>query len=124
MLWENAANTVDGLSPEFIANTAHFALAHGYHVVLEGILNSARHRAPLADLIARHHGPSYVYYLDVPFDETVRRHATRPQAAEFTPEQMRGWYMPCDTLGTDGEYVIGAASTLDETVAFILATSA
>jgi hypothetical protein len=30
-----------------------------------------------------HLGLSYFYYLDVSIDETVRRHAPRPQAAEF-----------------------------------------
>jgi predicted ABC-type ATPase len=53
--------------------------------------------------------------------ETLGRHATRPQAAEFGADQMREWYRPRDLLAVIAEQVIPAASTLPETVALILA---
>jgi hypothetical protein len=57
-----------------------------------------------------------VYWLDVEFAETLRRHATRPQAAEFTPEDMAGWYVQDDWLGLDGEALIPQESSLEETI--------
>jgi hypothetical protein len=77
----------------------------------------------LQRLITAHAGRTSVYYLDVSFAETLRRHATRPQAAEFTPEQMAGWYAEHDLLGVSGERVIGETSSFDDTVELILTTS-
>jgi hypothetical protein len=59
--------------------------------------------------------------VDVSIDETARRHAGRPQAAEFGPDDMRQWYRPKDLLGAVREHVIPQTSTLDETISLILA---
>jgi predicted kinase len=94
------------IAPELIDLNARFALAHGYHVIVEGILDRSRYGAMLGQLIRDHGADAYVYYLDVSYDESVRRHATRPQATEFTAEQMRAWYRERDLLGVPGERVI------------------
>lgn len=112
-----------GVAPALIEQTVRFALDHHYHAVLEGILARDRYGPMLTALLAAHRGRSSVFYLDVSFTETLRRHATRPQAAEFTPAQMRDWYVPRDLLGCDDERVVPESSTLRETIAFI-ATSA
>jgi hypothetical protein len=70
-----------------------------------------------------HAGDSHVYYLEVSWAESLRRHATRAQSADFTPEQMRDWFVPGDTLGVPGEHVVPPSSTLDETVELIFRTS-
>jgi hypothetical protein len=67
-------------------------------------------------LVADHVGVTGVYYFRIPFDETARRHLTKPLAAEVMVEQMREWYQPDDFLGVPGEKTIGAASALEETV--------
>jgi predicted kinase len=112
-----------GLAPALIAQTVRFALDHGYHVVLEGIMFSDRYGGMIRDLRRAHRGATHLFYLDVSLDETLRRHATRPQAAEFTPEQMRGWYAPRDLLGFGDEQIIGESSGLAATVAHIAATA-
>ena len=112
-----------GIAPDLIETNARFVLDHGYHAIVEGILHTGRYAAMLQRLITAHAGRTSVYYLDVSFAETLRRHATRPQAAEFTPEQMAGWYAEHDVLGVPGERVIGEASPFEGTVEFILTTS-
>jgi predicted kinase len=112
-----------GLAPTFIAHTVSFLLANGYHVVLDGILAADMYGDALAELRRAHGGPTFFFYLDVSLEETLRRHRTRPQAAEFTPDQMRGWYRAEDLLHVTGERVIPESSTIDETVASIAATS-
>jgi hypothetical protein len=94
-----------------------------FHVVLEGILPTRRYGEMLARLAREHLGSSLFYYLDVPFDETVRRHATRPKAAAFGFEDMREWYRSRDLLGTPEEKLIDESSSLDETVQLILTDS-
>ena len=68
-----------------IAQTVRYCLAMGYHVIVEGILYSDHYRSMLCELIDEHAGPSHVFYLDVSLDETLRRHASRPMAAEVGP---------------------------------------
>jgi predicted kinase len=109
-----------GANIGLIDAVARYALDHGYHVIVEGILDSVHYGAMLRALRDDHAGQSHLYYLDVPFEETLRRHATRPQAAEFTAEQMRGWYRPLDLLPDGCEQIIGPDSTLADTVRLIL----
>ena len=60
-----------------IDQTARYALDHGYHVVLEGIFYTLHYGEMLRRLIADHAGITGVYYFQLPFDETIRRHSTR-----------------------------------------------
>jgi predicted kinase len=110
-----------GLAPRLIESTTRTALDGGYHVVLEGILHARTYGPMLRALITGHPGASHVYYLDVSFPETVRRHASRPQT--FTAAQMGEWYVPGDVLGVAGERVVPETSTFAETVGEILGTS-
>ncbi|MFD4127952.1 AAA family ATPase [Streptomyces globisporus] len=96
--------------------TARYALDVGYHVVVEGILYADHYGDMLARLRADHRGPTHGYYLDVPFAETVARHATKPIADEVDENQLRDWYRPRDVLPDGRETVIGPDSILDRTV--------
>jgi len=99
-----------------IDTVARYALDAGYHVVLEGILYADRYGDMLAQLRADHRGPTHSYYLHVPFTETLARHATKPIAGEVGETALRDWYRELDLLPGGVETVIGADSTLDETV--------
>lgn len=60
------------------------------------------------------------YAFRLSFDETVQRHAGRPQAAEFTPEQMRAWYRGWDPLPFVDERPIQPDESVDDVVQRIL----
>ncbi|MFI9761485.1 AAA family ATPase [Streptomyces sp. NPDC051963] len=96
--------------------TARYALDAGYHVVVEGILYSDHYGDMLAELRAAHRGPTHAYYLHVPFQQTLARHATKPTASEVSEPRLREWYRELDLLPGGTETVIGAGSTLEETV--------
>ncbi|MFE7959464.1 kinase [Streptomyces sp. NPDC057413] len=100
--------------------TARYALDAGYHVVIEGILYADRYGDMLTQLRADHRGPTHGYYLDVPFDETLARHATKPIAADVDATQLRTWYRPRDLLPGGIETVITADSALHETIDHIM----
>ncbi|MCM4084574.1 AAA family ATPase [Paractinoplanes hotanensis] len=120
---EHDISGIDPVAPAFIASTVASLLGLGYHVVLEGILHRERYGEVLRRLIGEHRGPSAVYYLDVPFEETVRRHQTRAASVDFTVDDMAQWYAERDLLGVSGEHVIGANSTLSDTAETILRAS-
>ena len=110
----------DGTNIGLIDTVARYALDHGYHVVVEGILYAAHYGTMLDALRRDHRGRTCAYYLDVPFAETVRRHATKPQAAEYGEAELRDWYRPLDLLPGGAETVIPAASGLEETAERVL----
>jgi predicted kinase len=119
ILWEK--DKPGGVNIGLIDQVARYSLDQGYHVVLDGILYADRYEEMLAGLQRDHLGRSCFYYLDIPLDETLRRHATRPLAAEVGEAQLRDWYRPRDLLTSVRERVIPEASTLQQTVDRILA---
>ncbi len=123
VLGEHDSRNVDPVAPAFIVATARTALDLGYHVILEGILHTERYAGALHQLITDHPGPASVFYLDVSFDETVRRHRNRSEPTPVTPAQMHQWYTPRDLLHRVDEVVIPETHTFDQTVAAILNAS-
>ena len=113
----------DGANIGLIDTVARYALDHGFHVVVEGILSAAHYGTMLDALRDDHRGRTHANYLDVPFAETVRRHATKPQAAEYGEAELRDWYRPLDLLPGGAETVVPATSGLDETVERVLRES-
>jgi len=102
---------------------ARHALDRGMHVIVEGILGSTSYGEMLARLATDHRGQTACFYFDIPFDETVRRHATKPYAHEFGEDLMRTWYRPLDLVPGLGEHRIDAASSLEESVRLVIAGS-
>ncbi len=62
-----------------IEQTAKFALKRGYSVVLEGILSYVRYGTMLKRL-KKLCEQTKTYYMDIPFEETLRRHAQKASA--------------------------------------------
>ena len=102
----------------FIAETVRYCVSIGYHVILEGILYSPHYGTMLRRLIDDHPGPVHVFYLDVPLEETLRRHAGRTMTV--SGDKLREWYKPLDLLGVPGEVTIDRRLGLEETLAAVL----
>ncbi|WP_219507924.1 AAA family ATPase [Nonomuraea ceibae] len=96
------------------------ALAHDHHVVLEGILTGSRYGAMLDRLRREHQGPAVFFYLDVPWEETLRRHETRPQRSQFTPEQMAEWFADGDLLPGGHEHLLDHTLSVEDATRRIL----
>jgi predicted kinase len=112
-----------GANIDLIDLTARFALDRGFHVIVEGILYADHYGAMLTALLADRAGSAWAYYLDVPWAETLRRHATKPQAAAYGESEMRRWYRERDLLPGGREQLIPDGWALDETVRRIMADS-
>jgi predicted kinase len=103
-----------------IDTVARYALDSGYHVIVEGILYADRYGPMLRTLREDHPGPSHFYYFNIPFAETLRRHATKPQANEYGAREMRDWYRPLDLLPGGTEQIIDEHSAITDTVQRLL----
>jgi adenylylsulfate kinase-like enzyme len=102
-----------------IEQTVEFALAKGYSVVLEGILASSHYEQMLRRLVAAC-DRSFIYYMDVPFQETVRRHLTKHNSDEFGEKEMKEWWQEGDVLGVVGEKILPTESTVKESLELIV----
>lgn len=86
--------------------------AHAGTTVLEGILGSDAY-APLFQLAKALYGEEiFAYYYDLPFEETLRRHASKPNRDDFGEEDMRRWWRERDLLADIKEKVFGPEISL------------
>jgi adenylate kinase family enzyme len=95
------------------------ALKDGYDVILEGILTVQSYAALLDEVIMAHSGPSYMFYLDVSFEETVKRHKTREHLTNFTAKDMRSWYDASHSSNHHLEQIIPESFSVEEALLFI-----
>jgi hypothetical protein len=109
-----------GANIDLIDLTARFALSRGFHAIVEGILTASHYGAMLTALIGDYAGCAFAYFLDVPFDETLRRHATKAGTLNYGEAEMRQWYRGRDLLPGGIEQVIPAESSLDDIVRKIM----
>jgi predicted kinase len=109
-----------GANIGLIDTVARYALDHDFHVIVEGILRADHYAGMLTGLRDDHRGLTRCYYLDVPFEETLRRHATKPQATQYGRAEMSAWYREHDLLPGTIEQIIPADSPLHATVERIM----
>ena len=117
VLWAN--DRPDNPAIGLIDLMARYALDQGFSVVVEGILHPDRYGDMLKRLVRDHQGTSLAYFWDIPFEETLRRHATKPKATEFGETEMRDWWYGAAHVDGLSETSIGAEDTLDDALARI-----
>jgi len=107
-------------SIELIKSTALYGKTIGYHVIIEGIL-AKKHYGAMLETLIKSFDQSLVYYFDIDFDETLRRHATKATAAEYGETEMRAWWNDHDYLHTQNECLLPADASADAIVGRICA---
>lgn len=103
--------------------TARYALDHGLHVVVEGILYSHSYAEMLTNLMRDHQGQTAAFYYDLPFADTLARHETKPEAAEYGVELMADWYIENDLIPALQETVFGPDISLDTAVGAMMSAT-
>lgn len=97
-----------------------YGRAHSETVVLEGILPTGDYR-PLFEAAQRLYGERiFAYYYDLSFEETLRRHATKPNRNDFGESDMRRWWREHDFIGFLPETILTAEVSLEEAASRIL----
>ena len=103
---------------DLLDQTTRFSISRGYIVILEGILGSEKYGPMLRGLANDFR--ALAFYIDVSFEETLRRHETKPNRHEFGADKMKSWYLEKDYLKLDGETIISETSSLEESVSTIV----
>lgn len=94
-----------------------YASSHSEITILEGILDSKEYHI-LFETAVQLYGKEniFAYYWDIPFEETLRRHATKPNRNDFGEEQMRRWWREKDYLPIVSETVLHQEIRFEEAV--------
>jgi len=103
-------------SIQLIYDMAMYGSNHGYDVIIEGIFRKKKYGEMLTKLINDFNGVASVYYFDVTFDETLRRHLLKPNRDEFGQVEMSDWWEDADYMNMHGEKFITDAMSEDEAV--------
>jgi adenylate kinase family enzyme len=92
-----------------------FGRKQGRIVVLEGIFSEKKYGEMLRKMVGAF-DEAYVYYFDLPFEETLKRHATKSNAHEFGEKEMREWWKEKDYLNLPNEKILHERVGIDEVV--------
>jgi adenylate kinase family enzyme len=92
------------------------ALEDNYDVILEGIFTVKSWKVVFDEIFKKHPEQNYVFYFDISFEETIKRHRTKPNKNEWSEADMKEWYNHKDFMGYDFEYTISEKSTKNDTV--------
>ncbi|HEX6462205.1 MAG TPA: AAA family ATPase [Candidatus Saccharimonadales bacterium] len=107
---------------KMIKNDTLIALQGGYNVILEGILSPGAYSELLEEIFVAHPKENYMFYFDISFAETVRRHASRRQQT-FGEKEMKKWYPAAHRSHHKLEQIIPEAFSIKETLQFIKKSS-
>lgn len=88
-------------------------------VILEGILKAEWYRELFEEIKKEFGQEIYAYYYEIPFEETLKRHQTKPNCNEFGEEEMKRWWNEKDYIGTIPEKIITKEYSLNKTVDMI-----
>jgi adenylate kinase family enzyme len=104
---------------EMFETDIRIALKHGYDVIVEGILQPDKYMPIFEKIWNEHPDENYMFYFDIPFEETLRRHNTRLKSQDFGEDDMKEWYELARRSHLDWEVIIPHESSIEETVAEI-----
>lgn len=115
LLW--ARDGVDTKALPLLIQMLEYGRKNSAVTILEGILYSGYY-GPLFQRAIEEYGEDniYAYYYDLPFEETLRRHDTKPNRFDFGEEDMRRWWNEKDYIGIIPEEIITAEVSLSEAV--------
>lgn len=117
MLWVKDGEGTPAIS--LLVDLIKYGRTHCETVILEGILEAQVYRSLYEVCIQEFGSDIYAYYYDIPFEETLRRHQTKPNMHEFGENEMRRWWNEKDYIGLIEERIISQQMEQEETVEMI-----
>ncbi len=118
MLW--VRDGADTLALPLLTELLRYGHAHCEVTILEGILNAKWYRPLFETAVALFGDHIYAYYYDLPFEETLKRHATKSNHLDFGEKEMRRWWNEKDYIGFIPETAIFKDTSLEDAVDMIL----
>lgn len=118
MLWVKDEKKKNSKTVSLIINLVKYGKENSDVVILEGILYSDFY-IELFEMLKAEFPLIYAYYYDIPFEETLIRHQTKPNRDQFGECDMRRWWREKDYIGIIPEIPVTEKMSLEETVEMI-----
>lgn len=116
MLWVKDEKGTKAIS--LLIELAKYGKQNCNIVIVEGILYSDLYME-LFEFLKLEFNNIYAYYYDIPFEETLIRHQTKPNRNEFGENEMKRWWREKDCIGIIPEKSITNELSLEEIVEMI-----
>ncbi len=91
--------------------------------ILEGILNTQWYKTLFETAISEYGSNIKAYYYDIPFEETIQRHKTKPNCNEFGEDAMRSWWNEKDYMNIIDEIKFNSEVSVEKAVEIIINNS-
>ena len=117
MLWVK-----DGINTEalpLLINLLQYGRNHSEIVILEGILYADYYEELFQAAVREFSSEIYAFYYDLPFEETLLRHQSKPNCHEFGETAMRSWWREKDFIGFIPEKTLSANISLEDALEMI-----
>lgn len=108
-----------GYNAELIKTVTLLLLQKSSSVILEGIFDRDRYQEMFQSILAEHPVQNFFFYFDISFEETLKRHQTKPNCHEFGEKEMRAWYKEKNFLNFIQENILSEEYSFEETVEYI-----
>lgn len=92
---------------------------HSEITILEGIMYADWYQPLFECAVREFESEIYAYYFDLPFEETLQRHATKPNRADFGEQDMRRWWKEKDFIRIIPEKIVTKDFSISDTVNMI-----
>lgn len=116
----NFKRGVDTTTQKLCMHLVEYGHNNNDYVVMEGIFNSNKYKKLFQFVNKLYNENIFAYYYDIPFEETLKRHANRKERDEFGEDKMRSWWVAKDYLENINETKIDENVSIAEAVDMIL----
>lgn len=114
MLWVK-----DGVGTKalpLLINLLEYGRKNSEITILEGILDAQCYQPLFQKAVEEYKTSIFAFYYDLPFEETLLRHSTKPNKNEFGEEAMRRWWKEKDYIKIIPEQVLTKDLSFPDTV--------
>ena len=94
---------------------------HSDITILEGILTAKEYHLLFETAVGEYGRDIFAYYYDISFEETLKRHQTKPNHMDFGESDMRRWWKEKDYLNIIPEVTFKKDISLEEATGIISA---
>ena len=116
----NAKDRIGNPTIDIIKMLAAFGKDNYEYIIIEGIFNTKIYKEMFYELADMFDPNVYVYYYEIPFEETVVRHTTRDKANDFGPDRMKEWWLEKDYLHIKNEKILDETLSQEDVLRMIL----
>lgn len=117
MLWVKDGKETEALP--LLQNLLKYGKEHSDIVILEGILYADWYEKLFQTAVKEFSPEIFAYYYELPFEETLHRHQSKPNCHEFGEDAMRRWWREKDYIGFIPEKFLSAEISLEDALAMI-----